>query len=50
MKIDKLINQYTILAEKTIKRKDLSLIERMKPYTTLYQLVIQKAQNINYEK
>ena len=46
MKINNLIEQYTILAEEAVKRKDLSLIERMQPYTTLYQLVIQKAQNI----
>lgn len=51
MKIDKLIEQYTILAEETFKRKDLSLLRRIQPYTILYHLVVQKAQNIiNYEK
>lgn len=48
--LDKQIEQYTILAEEIFKNKKLSLMERIKPYTTLNQLLFLKIQNLLEDK
>ena len=44
--MNKQIKQYIILFEVIFKNKNLSLIERIRPYTTLNQLLILKLQNL----